>query len=47
MEILLSVWGNPIAQPVSATILSIQEEGAVVQADSYVDISEENNIKQI
>ena len=46
MSILLNVWGRP-SSPVRAAIIDVQDDGFLVQADDYVDISEEYNIKKI
>lgn len=46
MSVLLNVWGRP-SPPVRATIIDVQDDGFIVQADDYVDISEEYNIKKI
>ena len=46
MSVLLNVWGWP-SSPVRATIIDVQDDGFIVQADDYVDICEEYNIKKI
>lgn len=46
MRLSLSVWGRPDSQQ-TATIIEVLPDGIIIQADGYVDISEEYNIKQI
>ena len=46
MNVLLNVWGRP-STPVRGTIFDVQDDGFIVQADNYVDISEYYNIKKI
>lgn len=46
MNVLLNVWCRPNL-PVRATIFDVQDDGFIVQADNYVDISEYYDIKKI
>ena len=46
MSVLLNVWGRP-SPLVKATIFDVQDDGFIVQADDYVDISEYYDIKKI
>ena len=45
MGILLNVWGRP-SPPITATVIDVQDDGFIVQADDYVDIHEEYDIKK-
>ena len=45
MSVLLNVWGQP-SSPVRATIIDVQDDGFIVQADDYVDISKKITSKR-
>lgn len=46
MRILMSVWGSPCRKQ-TATITEVLPDGIIIQADGYVDMSEEYSIKKI
>ena len=46
MRVLLSVWGRPDEEQ-TCTITEVLEDGFIVQADGYVNVSEEYSIKKI
>ena len=46
MRVLLSVWGRSDEEQ-TGTITEVLEDGFIVQADGYVDVSEEYSIKKV
>ncbi len=46
MRVLLCVWGSPCREQ-TGTITEVLQDAIIIQADGYIDISEEYSIKKI